>query len=169
MDVTVAIVGAPHALKGEVMLDLRTDVPEERIYPGAELRTDPADRGPLVVQAVRVHKGRLAVRFEGVNDRTAAENLRGVKLVIDTDDVEEEEDAWYPHELRGLAVETVDGEPRGTVRDLILGVAQDLLLVEWNGREIMVPFVEEIVPVVDTEAGVVQVDPPGGLFDDEVM
>ncbi|MDO5049720.1 MAG: ribosome maturation factor RimM [Actinomycetaceae bacterium] len=167
MDVVVAEVGSAHALKGEVYLNLRTDVPEERIYPGAELRTQPAGRGPLTVATIRVHKGRLVVRFEEVKDRTGAEAIRGVKLIADSDDIEDEDDAWYAHELEGMRVQTESGEDLGVVRDLILGDAQDLLVVDFNGREVLVPFVEQIVPEVDEEAGVILVDPPGGLFDDE--
>lgn len=167
MDVVVAVIGPAHALKGEVSLDLRTDVPEERIYPGAELRTEPADKGPLTVETVRVHKGRLLVGFDRVPDRTAAELLRGVKLIVDSDDFDDEDDAWYAHELEGMRVQTVDGEDRGVVRDLMYGVGQDLLVIDWNGKEVLVPFVEEIVPEVDEEAGLIVVDPPVGLFEEE--
>ena len=146
MDVVVAVIGPAHALKGEVSVDLRTDVPEERIYPGAEFRTEPADKGPLTV---------------------AAELLRGVKLIVDSDDFDDEDDAWYAHELEGMRVQTVDGEDRGVVRDLMYGVGQDLLVIDWNGKEVLVPFVEEIVPEVDEEAGLIVVDPPVGLFNEE--
>jgi len=167
MDVVVAVIGPAHALKGEVSLDLRTDVPEERIFPGAELRTEPADKGPLNVKTVRIHKGRLLVGLEQVADRTAAEAMRGVKLVVDSDDFDDEDDAWYAHELEGMRVQTVSGEDRGTVRDLVYGVGHDLLVVDWNGQDVLVPFVEEIVPEVDEEARLIVVDPPGGLFSEE--
>lgn len=163
MDVTVAVVGPAHALKGEVTLDVRTDQPEERIFKGASLRTSSGN--VLTVESVRVHKGRLVVKFEEIVDRTAAEAIRGTRLVIDTDEVEDEDDAWYPHELIGLKVRTVAGEPRGTVKDFLPGMAQDLLVVDYEGREVLVPFVHEIVPGVLGD--VIVVDPPGGLFDDE--
>ncbi len=168
MDLVVAQVGSAHALKGEVTLELRTDVPEERIYPGATLRTDPEKAGPLHVQGVRVHKSRLLVQFEEARDRDAAEALRGVKLVIDSTDVEDEEDAWYVHELRGKQVQTLNGQARGVVKDFIPSYAHDLLVVDYKGREVLVPFVEEIVPEVDEEQGIVFVDPPGGLFEPDL-
>ncbi|MDT3767925.1 ribosome maturation factor RimM [Gleimia hominis] len=167
MDVTVGIVGPAHALKGEVLVDTRSDVVEKRIYPGAQLRTEPAAAGPLTVQTVRVHKGRLAVRFEGVSDRNAAESLRGVHLVVDTDEVEPEVNAWYPHELRGLTVCDSQERELGVVKDLQLGAAQDLLVVSTERGDVLVPFVEAIVPVVDVPGGYVRVTPPGGLFDDD--
>ena len=113
MELLVAVVGPAHALRGEVALDLRTDSPQERFFEGAQF--DTASHGVLTVESIRVHKGRMLVKFEEVQDRTGAEALRGVRLLIDADDVLDEDDAWYPHELTGLKVRTVEGEPRGVV------------------------------------------------------
>lgn len=167
MDVRVATIASAQGLRGEVMINLTTDSPEDRIYPGAILRTDPAARGPLEVEKVRVHKGRLAVKFSQVNDRTEAEALRGTDLLIDTADVPEEEDAWYRDELIGISVVDTHGRALGHVCDLTTGAAQDLLHVQCDGRQVLVPFVYEIVPQVDVENGRIIVDPPGGLFDED--
>ena len=102
MDLTVGIITSAHGLRGDVMIDVRTDSPEQRFQPGATLRTEPAENGPLTIDTVRVHNGRLMVTFDGIADRTGAEELRGTALVIDADEVEDEADAWYPHQLRGL-------------------------------------------------------------------
>lgn len=167
MDVRVATIASAQGLRGEVMINLTTDSPEDRIFPGATLRTQPAERGPLEVEKVRVHKGRLAVKFRQASDRTQAEALRGTDLLVDTADIPPEDDAWYRDELTGLAVVDTHGRALGQVCDLTTGDAQDLLHVQCDGREVLVPFVYEIVPRVDVEAGLVVVDPPGGLFDDE--
>lgn len=166
MELTVAEIGAAHALKGEVLLNLHTDIPEERFYRGAKFTTVPPSHGPLTVETIRVHKGRLAVRFTDHNDRNAAEALRGTKLVVTVAEEDLEEDAWYAHELIGLQVQHVNGTSLGEVSDLLLGEVQDLLEVKYQGRKVLVPFVEEIVPEIDEETGIVLVDPPGGLFDD---
>jgi 16S rRNA processing protein RimM len=77
----------------------------------------------------------------------------------------EEEDAWYPHQLQGLAAVTRDGVALGTVKDLLTGLAQDLLVVTGtDGGEVLVPFVTALVPEVDVRGGRVVVDPPLGLF-----
>ncbi|MDO5719299.1 MAG: ribosome maturation factor RimM [Actinomycetaceae bacterium] len=167
MEVRVATIASAQGLRGEVMINLTTDSPEERIYPGATLRTHPATRGPLEVETVRVHKGRLAVKFRQISDRTQAEAIRGTDLLVDTADIPEEDDAWYRDELIGLKVFDTQGRALGSVSDLTTGDAQDLLHVQFDGREILVPFVYEIVPQVEVAAGRIVVDPPGGLFDDE--
>ena len=99
-----------------------------------------------------------------------AEALRGAVLSLEIDleeEAEEDPDAWYPSDLKGLAVRHVDGRELGTVLDLELHPAQDLLIVRGlDGRRVMLPFVEALVPEVDVEGGIVLADPPGGLFED---
>ncbi|GAA4733602.1 ribosome maturation factor RimM [Isoptericola chiayiensis] len=164
MELVVARVGRAHGLRGEVALELRTDVPEERLAAGAVLATDPADAGPLTVESTRVHQQRWLVRFAEVADRTQAEELRGVELVVTADD-SVEEDAWYPHELTGLRVELADGTPVGEVVGLEHPPAHDVLVVrETGGQRTVVPFVRAIVPTVDVAGGRVVLTPPGGLL-----
>jgi len=169
VQLTVARIGRAHGMRGEVSLDLRSDAPEERFAPGAVLRTVPASAGPLTVEWARGQTGRWYVLFEGVLDRTAAEALRGVELVIDSDDSDAEaEDAWYPHQLAGLRVEHVDGRTLGTVLDIEHLPAHDMLVIrEPSGARTLVPFVHAIVPVVDVAGGRVVLDPPSGLLVDD--
>ena len=160
MELTVARVGKAHGLRGEVALDLRTDDPEERLAVGERLETRPADAGPLTVATVRVHQGRWLVGFEGVRDRTGAEALRGVELVVEAE-ASDEEDAWYPHELAGRT----DGRGLGRLEGLEHLPAHDVLVLrEPDGARTLVPFVRQIVPVVDVAGGRVVLDPPGGLL-----
>lgn len=164
MQLTVATIGRAHGLKGEVALDLRTETPEDRLAPGTVLATEPAGRGPLTVERTRVQSGRWFVAFREVTDRTGAEALRGVHLVVEAP-ASEEDDAWYPHELVGLRAELADGTVVGEVVGLEHLPAQDALLVrEPDGARTLVPFVRAIVPVVDVPGGRVVLDPPAGLL-----
>ncbi|WP_169165899.1 ribosome maturation factor RimM [Cellulomonas taurus] len=164
MQLTVARIGRAHGLRGEVALDVRTDDPESRLFVGAELPTDPADRGPLTITKVRTQQDRWFVQFAEVADRTAAEELRGVSLVVEAAEGEED-DAWYPHELAGLRAEHVDGRVLGEITGLEHLPAQDVLVLrETDGSRTLVPFVRAIVPVVDVPGGRVLIDPPGGLL-----
>ena len=169
VQLTVARIGRAHGMRGEVAVDLRSDTPDERFAPGAVLRTVPPSAGPLTVERSRGQNGRWFLLFEGILDRTAAEALLGVELVIDSDDADAaEEDAWYPHELAGLRVEHVDGRTVGTVLDIEHLPAHDMLVIrEPSGTRTLVPFVRAIVPVVDVVGGRVVLDPPGGLLADD--
>ncbi len=164
MQLVVARVARAHGLKGEVSLDLRTDVPDERFVVGGVLATEPPSAGPLTITRVRVHQGRWLVTFAEATDRTGAEALRGVELVVDVD-TSDEDDAWYPHELEGLRAELEDGTVVGEVVALEHLPAHDALAVrETTGERTLVPFVRAIVPVVDVEGGRVVLTPPGGLL-----
>lgn len=171
MQLTVAIIGAPHGLKGEVRLDVRTDSPERRLAVGSTLETDPADVGPLTVERTRTQKGTTHVIFAECHDRTGAEALNGVKLVLETDEEEDpEEDSWYAHELVGLEVLDSEGYTLGEVVDLEPMPTQELLVVrEPDGLMTRVPFVRAIVQEVDPDDNCVVLDPPPGLFSEEEM
>ncbi|HEY3438327.1 MAG TPA: ribosome maturation factor RimM [Actinotalea sp.] len=164
MQLTIATVGRAHGLRGDVSLDVRTDTPAERFTVGAVLRTVPATAGPLTITRVRTLSERWYVGFAEVADRTTAEALRGVELVVDVEG-SDEEDAWYPYELVGLRAERPDGTVVGEVVGLEHLPAQDVLVVrEPGGERTLIPFVRAIVPVVDVAGGRVVVDAPLGLL-----
>ncbi len=168
MQLVVGRILRPHGLRGEVVVDVRTDSPAERFAVGSVLRTDPAAAGPLTVEDVRPHQGRLLVTFEGVADRDVADNLRGVLICVDSASVPapEDPDEFNDHELVGLRAETTTGEHIGDVVRIEHAPASDLLIVRRpDGRNALVPFVRAIVPEVDVAGGRVIVTPPDGLLD----
>ena len=99
----VARIGKPHALRGEVTVQLHTDEPEVRLVPGAVLttRAQPGSGVPrqLTIATTRVHRGIWLIGFEGIPDRTGAESLRGTRLVLDDDAVlaPADDDTPLPH------------------------------------------------------------------------
>ena len=144
-----------------------TDDPHTRFAAGAMLRTDPPDAGPLAVRQSSDASGRLVVHFEGVDDRAAAEALRGVRLVVAAtqrpplDDPSE----FYVSDLVGLTARTPTGEDIGPIRDVLEIAGLDYLVVQVGERDRLVPFVAAVVPTADLAAGLVVIDPPDGLFD----
>ncbi|MEU6555454.1 ribosome maturation factor RimM [Streptomyces sp. NPDC046915] len=169
MQLVVARIGRAHGIKGEVTVEVRTDEPELRLGPGAVLTTDPAAAGPLTIATGRVHSGRLLLRFEGVADRNAAEALRNTLLIaeVDPDELPEEEDEYYDHQLVDLDVVTVDGTEVGRITEISHLPTQDLFIVERpDGTEVMIPFVAEIVTEIDLEEQKAVIAPPPGLIDD---
>lgn len=169
MQLVVARIGRAHGIKGEVTVEVRTDEPELRLAPGAVLATEPASTGPLTIETGRVHSGRLILRFEGVKDRTGAEALRNTLLIaeVDPEELPEEEDEYYDHQLMDLDVVTKDGEEVGRITEISHLPSQDLFIVERpDGSEVMIPFVESIVIEIDLEEQRAVIDPPPGLIDD---
>jgi 16S rRNA processing protein RimM len=167
MDLVVGRIGHAHGVKGEVSVEVRTDDPDRRYVTGSVLATDPPDVGPLTVEGVRAHHGRLLVRFAGVEDRNAAETLRGTLLVVDAATAGETDDGeWWDHDLVGLDAVTTDGRPLGSVTEVVHVPGAPLLaIVDADARELLVPFVAAIVPEVDVAGGRLVVDPPPGLLE----
>ena len=176
MRIVVGRVGRPHGIRGEVVIGVRTDEPDLRFAVGATVDArssldddSPGGGEPLRVASARWHSGQLLVAFAGITDRTAAAELSGSWLSVDSSQLPEtgDPDEFRDHELIGLAVRTRAGDPVGVIID-VLHYGQDLLVVrraDDSGGECLVPFVTAIVPEVDVRAGVVVIDPPPGLLD----
>lgn len=120
----------PHGIRGEVMVEVRTDDPAQRFAPGRVLATEPGALGPLTVAGVRPHAGGLIVGFSEVADRDAAKRLHGALLVIDSADVPlpGDPDEFHDSQLIGLDVLTVGGRYVGTVAE-VSHHGQDLLVI----------------------------------------
>ena len=167
MRVVVGRIGRPHGIRGEVTVEPWTDEPDVRFAPGAVLSVD-APVNQLVVDRSHVHSGRLLVQFSGVSDRNGAESLRGLELHIERNEhaVPDDPDEFYDSALVGCAVELADGTPVGEVAEVVHLPGQDLLAVRaGDERDVLVPFVEAMVPSVDVPGRRIVITPPPGLLD----
>jgi 16S rRNA processing protein RimM len=173
VELVVGRVAKAHGVTGEVVVEVRTDDPEQRFPAGATLRGRKARGGDpreYTIESVREHGGRLLVRLAGVTDRDAADSLRGVLFVVDSADLPpiEEPDEFYDHQLEGLQVRTVGGRDVGIVAEVLHTGAGELLAVrtgDGTEREVLVPFVSAIVPSVSLADNVIEIDPPEGLLE----
>ena len=128
-----------------------------------------SDNTTLTVATSKWHSGRFVVHFEGVDDRNAAEALRGQTLTIDVDPTElpEDPEEFYDHQLIGLKVVLEDGSLIGVIGEVIHLPSQDLLSVTREGdTEVLIPFVMEFVPEIDLDAKTVTITPPPGLLNE---
>jgi 16S rRNA processing protein RimM len=171
MDLVVGRVVKAHGVSGEVVVEVRTDDPDTRFAPGAQLRAQPRGGGPqrtYVVESAREHSGRMLVRLADVANRTAAEALRGSVFLVDTEDLPpiDDPDEFYDHQLEGLRVVTTDGQLVGTVKEVLHTPAGELLSVTAEtGAEVLVPFVGAIVTEVSLQSHTIEIDPPQGLLE----
>lgn len=160
-----------HGLKGAIKIELYTDDPARRFVPGAVFTLQVPTSSPwhgktLELAELKWFNSHAVAFFKDVPDRTTAETLIKAILWVDQDLAEspEEEDAWFDHQLVGLAVMR-DGVKVGVVSLVDHLPAQDLLHVTTDAGEVLVPFVKAIVPDVDLPGGRLVVDPPEGLLD----
>jgi 16S rRNA processing protein RimM len=161
----------PHGVRGELLVEVLSDAPD-RFAPGTAVAAGDPDSDtpprPLEVSDARLHQGRLLLRFVGVEDRDAAEALRGSLLTIPSEAARSlGPDEFWRHQLVGLAVVDPQGNGRGVVSDVLPGAAHDLLEVRRpDGATVLVPAVAALVKV-ELEAGRLVVQPLRGLLDDE--
>lgn len=160
-----------HGLKGALKLELYTDDPDGRFVPGATFTLQVPEASPwhgktVTVRDFRWMNSHPVLFLHGIDDRTTAEELVRAILWVEQDPAEPaEDDAWYDHQLVGLDV-IRDGQSVGRVIRVDHLPAQDLLIVQHGGQDVLVPFVKAIVPEVDVAAGHVVVTPPTGLFEE---
>lgn len=159
MKLNVGRIGRAHGILGEATIEVRTSEPERRFAIGAELSTE---NGKLKVASARVHNGILLLGFEGITDRNGIEKLRNTLLYaeVDINEPGEDEDDYHIQQLIGLRAELEDGSEFGVVSDVLNLPAQDCLAIQTKTGEVLIPFVHQLVPVVNLKLKKVVVIPP---------
>ena len=163
--VAVGRVLRPHGLRGDVVVEVLSDVPG-RFDPGSRLlavRGERPERTLTVVESLP-HKSGARIRFEGIADHDGAEALRGLTLEVERAEVPAAEPGtYYYYELLGCRCR--DGERElGTVVDVVEDGGGLLLIVADGERRVPVPFVARFLQEVDVARGRIVVDLPPGLL-----
>lgn len=169
MNVVVGRLGRPHGVHGEISVEVRTDDPGTRFAIGAKV-TLKENNQPLTIAATRWHQQRMLIKFIEINDRDAADGVKGKHLTVEIDPLAlpENENDFYEFQLIGCQVIDTKDVILGEVLNVLPGSAQALIVVKTiDNKEVLVPFVEQIVPVVDIEKRQIVLNPPNGLFDEE--
>jgi 16S rRNA processing protein RimM len=160
MKLNVGRIGKAHGILGEATIEVRTDEAEDRFAIGAVLETE--SHGLITVASARVHNGILLLGFEGIEDRNAIEELRNELLYteVDIDAPGIDEDDYHVLQLVGCKAFLIDGDEFGTVTDVLNLPGQDVLAIKSADGEVLIPFVRQLVPVVDIKARRMTVIPP---------
>jgi 16S rRNA processing protein RimM len=162
-------IGRPHGVNGEVRIEVLTDFPEERFYPGATPLLGPesgAHPRPVAISGVRRHLAWLLVSLEGVTDRDAAGELSGLFLYVPRDQAHAlADDEFYVADLVDLEVVTQSGQVLGRVASLIETGTADVLVVEGGPKTVLIPLLGDIIRSVDLEVRRIVVEPLPGLLD----
>ena len=166
----MAVVGRiarPHGIRGQVIVNLETDFPEERFQTGAELfvRQD-GTVVRLILTSVRFQHERPVVSIAGVDSIDAAERLAGLELRVPLDRLMPlPAGMFYRHELTGCRVETPDGRYVGAVQDVEGTLGGSRLVVAGGRGEVLIPLASEICTTIDVAGRRIVVNPPDGLLD----
>ncbi|MDQ0155992.1 ribosome maturation factor RimM [Robertmurraya andreesenii] len=158
-----------HGIKGEVRVISKTDFPEERYAPGNEIylfmpgETEPT---PLTIETHRVHKNFDLLTFKGYENMNEVEKMKGGILKIHEGQLTElEDDEFYFHEIIGCLVFTTKGEEVGKVSEILTPGANDVWVIKGKGgKEILIPYIEQVVKKVDVKEKVILIEPMEGLL-----
>jgi len=160
MRLLVGRIGRAHGILGEATIEVRTDDADTRFAVGQKLQTD--EHGILTITSGRVHNGILLLGFAGYSDRNQIEKLRNTMLYadVDIDEAREDADDYHVLQLIGCQAFLETGVLFGEVTDVVNLPGQDLLAIKTSTRETLIPFVHQLVPVVDVVAKRIVVIPP---------
>jgi len=163
----VGRIARAHGNRGQVIVNLDTDFPDERFRPGAELFTmrDGVVQ-TLTLTAVRFQNGRPVIGVAGVDTMDAAEQMAGLELRIPADQLAPlPPDTFYHHDLVGCRVETGGGAAVGVVEGVEGTLGGSRLVVAGASGEILIPLTVGICTTIDVNAKRIVIDPPEGLLD----
>ncbi|NLG97926.1 MAG: 16S rRNA processing protein RimM [Chloroflexi bacterium] len=149
----------PHGVGGEVLMDILTQFPE-RLHPGKVVYLSDT-REPLQIQSVRRRHKELLLRFAGIATPEEAGRLRNKIIYVKTSELPDlPEGEYYHHQLMGLKVVDETGQMLGTLESILETKANDVyVVIGVDGKELLLPAVEEVVQDVDLEKGEIRVRP----------
>ncbi len=151
---------APHGIKGALRVRSFTTVPADLVAYGA--LSDASDQRRFTLTLIGESRGALIARVDGVEDRNAAEALKGVRLHVPRAALPAPEpESYYHADLIGLRVVDKAGQAIGTVRAILDLPAGAVIEIETlTGGELLLAFTDATVPTIDLAAGLMVVDPP---------
>ena len=167
---SVGKVANTHGVRGELKIFPFTDFPEVRFAKGKELLfISPEDGTQLKVKIVssREQKTVFVVKLEGFDNINQVEKYKGWDVKVPKEEaVEAEDNAYYFHEIIGCTVTTDEGEELGVITDILTPGANDVWVVKRKGgKELLIPFIEDIVKEVDIAEKTVKIEVMEGLLD----
>lgn len=165
--VNIGVVVKPHGIRGEVCVLPTTDWPEQ-FQSGRTIRLYKTGQAPcsMTLERVRVKHNQFIIKFELIDERSDAELLRGWNVQIrESERPELPEGTYYVSELVGMRAVSTRGESLGVLTDVIQNTAQDIYILDRDGKEILIPAVQEFVKEIQIENRLIVIDAIEGLLE----
>jgi 16S rRNA processing protein RimM len=165
--VAIAVIVKTRGLRGEVIANVLTDFPErfdelKRVF----AICNEGAASEIVIEKFWFQKGRIILKFAGFDSIETAETLRNCEICVpESEAVALEGDEFYDWELEDCAVETLEGEKIGTVREIMRTGGTEILVVKSLEKEFLIPFAETICTEVDVKNKLIRIDAPEGLLE----
>jgi len=170
---TVGLITSCHGINGQVKVKSLSDFEERFLKPGMrwlQKENEPPSKIELISGFKQSRKDNFIVKIKGINTRNHAEQLKKFKLLVKTDKLPKlKKDEFHLLELINLEVKTLENDELKTIGKVINleNDKNNLLLIELfkNQKEVFIPFVKEIVPLVDLKNNFLIINPPNGLLE----
>ena len=155
-----------HGLKGEVTVQLDVDEPES--YAGLDSAFVEVKNQlvPFFVERINVQQTRAIIKFESINTLEQAHALLHCKVMLPLETLPApEDDKFYLHDILGYTVQDEALGTLGTIAQLYEGTHQDILGMDYKGKEVLIPVVDAIVLGADASAKTLHTRLPDGLVE----
>ncbi len=169
----IGFITSCHGINGQVKVKSLSDFEERFLKPGIrwlQKENEPPSQIKLISGFKQPGKETFVIKIEGINTRNHAEQLKKFKILVKTDNLPKlNKEEFHLLELVNLKVKTLEnGELKiiGKVINLI-NEKNNLLIIELfkNQKQVLIPFVKEIVPLVDIKNNFLIINPPNGLLE----
>ena len=165
--ILIGKVAATHGIRGQLRIVSYSGHFDSLLGADSVILKEPSGKtGTFTVAAVKLHGKKLLLSLSGLADINKVQHLVGSELYLRLEQLPDtEEGEYYWHELIGLKVVTITGEPLGVLQSIIETGSNDVYVVKSAERELLIPALADIVTAVDLSAGVMTITPLAGLFD----
>jgi len=155
----------PHGIRGEIIMTVLTDYPD-LITPGITLFVG-NNYHQYTIRSIRWHGGDMLIALAELPDRTAVEIFRNIMVYMKAKDIPElPKGEYYSHQMVGMDVITDQDQELGKIKEILITGANDVYLVESaDGKQVLLPVIEQVVLNIDHESGKILVHILPGLLD----
>ena len=159
--ITIGQILAPWGITGKVKVEVTTDFPQ-RLIPRSKVYIN---RQPITIDSLEWHKGKAIIKFNAIDNIEDAEKLRGQLVEIPHSQLQPLAEGQYYHfQLIGLEVRTTQGEPLGTITEILSAPSNDNYVVSGTEGELLIPAIEDVIKSIDLDKGCLVIEPIKGLL-----
>lgn len=162
----LGFVSKKHGLGGAVVVILDVDYPEDYTTLESVFVEINNKLVPFFIESISIKGNKAFVKFEEVDTAESAEELKGNALFLPLDALPQlEEGQFYFHEVIGYTLQDSQAGEVGSIKNILSGPQQDLFQIDANGKEVLVPIIDDLIESVDHDRKILKVSLPEGLLD----
>ncbi len=161
----LGVVAKPHGLQGVVHAVLDTDYPEDYTELESIFLLQNGMLVPFFIEHIQINRKQALIKFEEVDSKAEAAQLKGTSLHLPLTELPElTNEQFYFHEIVGFQITDVESGALGTVGQVYEAGHQDLIGMNYQDKEVLIPINDDIIKKVDRQQKSLLVSLPDGLL-----